>query len=319
MSGIDGGRPGDGRPDLDLDLDLPAAEDAQVTALFRNGLRVTDRPTPDLRTIERRARKRHRRGQAVASGVVATAAALAVLLVVSPWSAAGGRHGVPSTPSPSVTAPLTVPKVTKASLMRPDDLLQPEDGGPPLLGGSTFAAADPLEDLSGKKVHLSVCGDDRVLDVERPDAGFQQIWVSQENATVPAWAVTEQVLQWPGRPEQASAVRDQVRAQLEGCWLEKDGRSGTAMVSLGDVNLPLLQTFATDQQGLELATAVLVVGDAVIVLKVASASGSTSSKVSLNTFFFLFPAATRLVGDDPGSGDPSPLRYQYGSEKGEGQ
>ena len=104
MSAMGGGGPGEDGPDLDLDLDLRAGGDAQVSALFREGLRPRGGGWPDLGAIERRAQRRHRRGQAVASGAAATAAVMAaVLVVIAPWSAHRGGPGVPAVPTPTVT------------------------------------------------------------------------------------------------------------------------------------------------------------------------------------------------------------------------
>ena len=123
MSAMDGGDRGE-QPDLDLDR--PPAGDARVMALFRDGLSPAGAPL-DLGTIERRAKRKHRRHQAMASGVVTMAAALAaVAVVLSPWSADGGAQEVPAGPTPPVTS-ITTPKVSKASLLRTSDL-QPGSG-----------------------------------------------------------------------------------------------------------------------------------------------------------------------------------------------
>ncbi len=305
---MDGGWRKDDAPHLDLDR--TGAGDPQVTALFEAGLRPWAGSGPDLRAIQRRARKRHRRRQAMASGVVTVAAALAVLLVVAPWSVRGQDRGTPARPKPSVTA-TTVP-VSKASLLQPEDLLLPAPNGGPFLGGETFTLEGSAKNLSGRKFHLRVCGEDRRLNVEVPTAGWEQTYLTQAQAEVPAWTITETVVQWPGRPDQAEAVREQLLTVARGCSpAETDG--GMIATWTGAANLPTLETAGMNSEGTMYAGDVVVVGDAVVILDVGSWAGDLSQRTSANTFGWLFPAATRVVGGVPGSGTPGPMRLVSGT------
>ncbi|WP_285595220.1 hypothetical protein [Kineosporia sp. NBRC 101731] len=251
------------------------------------------------------------------SGAVTMAAAAAVTMVVSPWWTKAEGHTVPTRPTPSATKALTVPPLTKASLLRPEDLAQPAEGGAPYLDGETFGLADldgldDPEDVSGQKVPQDVCGDAEVLDVEAPETGWRQTYVSQGEAEVPAWMVSETVLQWPGRPDLATEVHDQLRAASVGCDANAPGEAPKRVTWSGEVNLPTLETAGTNSEGLTLASDVVVVGDAVVILNVGSAAGDLASRTSVNTFSWLFPAVTRLVGEVPEPGKEGPLHRLSG-------
>ncbi|WP_246571539.1 hypothetical protein [Kineosporia corallincola] len=337
MNAMHGGGPGDEYPDFDLDQPAGDDGDAQVRALFRDGLRPrpgTAPAVPDLRGIERRAKQRHRRHQAMASGAVTAAAALAaVLVVVSPWSGGGTGQGVPASPSPhylptpSATTGLdtSVPDVTRASLIHAADLGATDGDLGILPENATFAATGDPENLSGEKVVEGICVDD-TLTVNAPERAWQQMWESQDDSVPPRYAVTETVLQWPGDPDEASWMAEELRSQLADC--EKgpglEGRGVTHEVDLGDATTtaPTMVTTAADGQGGALAQAVTVWGDTVIVIDFQGAgealgdsSGDPEAPAGNSTLTMAAIAVTRLAGQDPG-GPPfaSPLWANAGSE-----
>ncbi|GLY18943.1 hypothetical protein Kisp01_59570 [Kineosporia sp. NBRC 101677] len=317
MNAKDGGSAGDEQPDLDLDQ--PRAGDAQVVALFRNGLEAGTGPAPDLRGIERRAKKKHRTSQAIASGAVTAAAALtAVAVAVSPWSTGGGGDGVPAgpTPTPSTTQTLdtTIPDVTRSSLLQTGDI---SDKNWSIVGPERLRADGEPQDLSGEPWIGGVCVDD-TFGAVAPDNAWEQTWFSDEGNTPANYAITEKVAQWPGQPDQAAAVLDGLRAQLKECT-SGPGQEGlsvtTDRTSPREIVVPYLAATFEDGQNIPQAQVFAVWGDALISVEVAVPSSTggpqnyegNEDEAYTGAMSVLDSAVYRLTGRVPGDGAPSGL------------
>ncbi|GAB3282114.1 hypothetical protein [Kineosporia babensis] len=313
MNAQDGG--GNQRPDLDLDQPDPG--DAQVTALFRAGLRPG--PGADLRAIERRARKKHRTSQALATGAVSAAAAIAaVTVVISPWSTGTGGEGVPAGPTPSVTqTPLdtSIPDVTKSSLLHTGDL---SDENWSVVGVERLVAEGPPQDLSGEPWAGGVCVDE-TYGTAAPESAWERTWVSGEGNVPADYTVTERIAQWPGKPDQPAAVLDGLRADLPECT-SGPGMEGLSVTTdrTDDAELvvPHLATTLEDGQNIPQAQAFVLWGDALISVRIsvpASDGGpdvyvGNEDEAYTGAMQVLDSAIYRLKGRTPGDGSPSGLQ-----------
>lgn len=307
MNAMDGGSAGDERPELDLDQ--PAAGDAQLTALFRAGLRPgADQPDrPDLRGIERRAKRRHRKTQALASGAVTAAAALAaVLVVVSPWSG-GTDQGVPATPSPSSTQ--EAPEITKASLVRTEDL---SDKNWSILGAKRYSPQSDPEDISGEELIGGVCVDN-TFGVDAPERGWKQTWESRGTGVTNHYTITETLVQWPGQPDQGSTVLEELRSQIAGCndgvQLEGTGPT-TDYTDQQQLTVPYLAISSSDGNGYPYAQVFAVWDDTLVTVQVGGPTPPQGNEEEAYTgaMDVLDAAIYRLNDRVPGDGQPSGLQ-----------
>ncbi|GAB6903248.1 hypothetical protein [Kineosporia succinea] len=284
----------EGGEEPELDLDRPADGDAQVVALFRDGLRAG--PTGlDPRGIERRARRRHRRAQAVASSAVTAAAALAAVLVIaSPWQPQGGDEGVPAGPGPSLTA-TAAPDLTAASLIDPDDIT---------LGSQTLEVTEPASDISGEELVGGVCVDG-TLGVDVPTRAFEAAWST--GRAVPAdYVVREKAAQWPGQPGQAAKALETLRSQLESCTAGP-GPEGLGVTTdrTGDLAMsaPYLVVTATEGTGTPYAQAFLVWDDTLVTVSVGGPESASEDDAYRAVIAVLEKAVGRITaGGAPGGG-----------------
>jgi hypothetical protein len=309
MSALNGGG-GEEQPDLDLDLDRPAAGDAQVVALFRDGL--PPGRALDLGAIERRAKRRHRRTQAMASGVVTMVAAMAaVAVVVSPWSSSGnGGQVVPAGPTPSISR-TALPGVTKASLLQTSDL---QPGALSLRGDTNlgkFTPSGSTENLSGQELIDGVCVDN-VLKVDAPGTAWEQRWVqpvSSSKGVFPVATITERVAQWPGQPDQAAAALEDLRSQLADCT-GGPGLEGLSPTTVYDdsYNVPTLFTTLLDGEGIPFAQGWMMWDDTLVAIEFGPQKGYEQSDAQGVTANLLQAASYRLIGEQPGPYDEAPLQ-----------
>jgi len=294
----------DGDP---IDLDAEAAfrpEDAPIVAAFRAGLapeeNQTRRVIAALPSIRDRARRVHRRRQAVASGLMTVAVAVTVVLVVT----------LPGTPSASVVSPAQTPTqisspTAKASKVRSTSLLA--TAAITAFDTGRLVQDDAPHDLGRQPVIAGVCVDGAPT-VKSPARAWQAGWRVANppaDAIVPPGLV-EKIWQWdeagPG-----SALLDQLEAQVPGCASVPglEGRGATRSLATPKELAPadrVLITAAADGQGNQAVQAVMLADDVVIQIDAVIRDAGQQQKAKL-ALWLLVPtlqaALTRVMSEDP--------------------